>query len=101
MRVAGVDPAACDEGAIGFRLAPRINASGRLGRPEAALELLLTEDEREAKRLAEELEGLNRERQAVEERILRAGDRRDRVVARERAGAAAATSSPARTGTRA
>src|SRR5204863_246840 len=44
MRVAGVDPAACDEGAIGFRLAPRINASGRLGRPEAALELLLTDD---------------------------------------------------------
>ena len=48
MRVAGVDPAACDEGAIGFRLAPRINASGRLGRPEAALELLLTDDERTA-----------------------------------------------------
>jgi len=37
MAVAGVDPAACDEGAIGFRLAPRINASGRLCRPEAAL----------------------------------------------------------------
>ncbi len=44
MRVAGVDPAACNEGAIGFRLAPRINASGRLGRPEAALSLLLSED---------------------------------------------------------
>jgi single-stranded-DNA-specific exonuclease len=72
MRVAGVDPAACDEGAIGFRLAPRINASGRLGRPEAALELLLTGDPAEAKRLAEELEDLNHERQAVEERILRA-----------------------------
>jgi single-stranded-DNA-specific exonuclease len=72
MRVAGVDPAACDEGAIGFRLAPRINASGRLGRPEAALELLLTDDERTAADLAEQLEELNRERQAVEERILRA-----------------------------
>src|SRR5690349_1108662 len=72
MRVAGVDPAACDEGAIGFRLAPRINASGRLCRPEAALELLLTDEPAEAKRLAEELEDLNRERQAVEERILRA-----------------------------
>ena len=44
MRVAGVDPAAVDETSIGFRLAPRINAAGRLGRPEAALELLLTED---------------------------------------------------------
>jgi single-stranded-DNA-specific exonuclease len=71
MRVAGVDPAAVDESSIGFRLAPRINASGRLGRPEAALVLLLTEDADEAKRLAEELESLNRERQAVEERILR------------------------------
>ena len=72
MRVAGVDPAACEEGAIGFRLAPRINAAGRLGRPEAALELLLTEDTAEATRLAEDLERLNRERQGVEERILRA-----------------------------
>src|SRR5581483_4950204 len=72
MRVAGVDPAACDEGAIGFRLAPRINAAGRLCRPQAALELLLTDDAGEAARLAEELEELNRERQAVEERILRA-----------------------------
>ena len=72
MRCARVDPASCDEGAIGFRLAPRINASGRLCRPEAALSLLLTEDDAEATRLAEQLEDLNRERQAVEERILRA-----------------------------
>ena len=71
MRVAGVDPAAVDESAVGFRLAPRINASGRLCRPEAALALLLTEDGEEAKKLAEELESLNRERQGVEERILR------------------------------
>jgi single-stranded-DNA-specific exonuclease len=71
MRVGGVDPAVVDESAIGFRLAPRINASGRLCRPEAALALLLTEDAVEAKKLAEELEALNRERQAIEERILR------------------------------
>jgi len=72
MRVAGVDPAAVDEGAVAFRLAPRINASGRLGRPSAALHLLLTDSEYEAGLLAEELELLNRERQAVEERIVRA-----------------------------
>jgi single-stranded-DNA-specific exonuclease len=71
MRAARVDPAVVDEGAVGFRLAPRINAAGRLGRPTAALELLLTEDEEEASRVAAELEELNRERQAVEERILR------------------------------
>ena len=72
MRNARVDPAAVDAGAVGFRLAPRINAAGRLGRPDAALELLLTTDADEASRLADELETLNRDRQAVEDRILRA-----------------------------
>jgi single-stranded-DNA-specific exonuclease len=67
LRSAGVDAAA-----VGFRLAPRINAAGRLGRPDAALELLLTTDAEEAKRLANELETLNQDRQAVESRILRA-----------------------------
>src|SRR5438874_917954 len=71
MRVARVDPAVVDEGAVGFRLAPRINAAGRLGRPTAALDLLLTGDEDHAAHVAAELEELNRERQAVEERILR------------------------------
>jgi single-stranded-DNA-specific exonuclease len=71
MRVARVDPAAVDAGSIGFRLAPRLNAAGRLGRPEAALELLLAEEREPAARLAEQLEELNRDRQAVEERILR------------------------------
>ena len=71
MQSAGVDPAAVDAGAVGFRLAPRLNAAGRLGHPREALELLLTEDEAEARRLAASLEELNRERQAVEARILR------------------------------
>jgi single-stranded-DNA-specific exonuclease len=72
MRNGRVDPAAVDAAAVGFRLAPRINAAGRLGRPDAALELLLTTDADEAQRLAGELESLNRDRQAVEDRILRA-----------------------------
>jgi single-stranded-DNA-specific exonuclease len=71
MRAAGVDPAAVDAGAVGFRLGPRINAAGRLGHPRAALELLLTADADDARRLAHTLEELNRERQAVEARILR------------------------------
>ena len=71
MRAAAVDPATVDAGAIGFRLAPRINAAGRLGHPAAALELLLTQDAEEARRLAGELESLNRDRQAIEDRILR------------------------------
>ena len=71
MRTAGVDPAAVDAGAVGFRLAPRINAAGRLSHPETALQLLLTEDDKEASELAGRLEELNRERQAVEDRIVR------------------------------
>jgi single-stranded-DNA-specific exonuclease len=71
MRSAGVDPATVDAGACGFRLGPRINAAGRLGHPRAALELLLTDDRDEARRLADRLEDLNRERQAVEGRIFR------------------------------
>jgi single-stranded-DNA-specific exonuclease len=71
MRAAGVDPATVDAGACGFRLGPRINAAGRLGHPRAALELLLTDDRDDARRLANGLEELNRERQAVEARIFR------------------------------
>jgi single-stranded-DNA-specific exonuclease len=71
MRAAGVDPATVDAGACGFRLGPRINAAGRLGHPRAALELLLTDDKDDARRLADTLEELNRERQAVEQRIFR------------------------------
>jgi single-stranded-DNA-specific exonuclease len=71
MACGGVDPAAVDAGAVGFRLAPRINAAGRLGHPGNALDLLLTGDRTEAKRLANDLERLNRERQGVEERIVR------------------------------
>ncbi|TMM11856.1 MAG: single-stranded-DNA-specific exonuclease RecJ [Actinobacteria bacterium] len=71
MRTAGVDPAAVDAGAVGFRLGPRINAAGRLGHPRAALELLLTGDAEQARDLARALEELNQERQAVEGRILR------------------------------
>src|SRR5918992_1704260 len=52
MRSARVVPATIDAGAVGFRLAPRINAAGRLCRPDIALELMLTDDADEAKRLA-------------------------------------------------
>lgn len=71
MRMARVDPAGVDEVAVAFRLAPRLNAAGRLGHPESALRLLLAETAEEAAPLASELERLNRERQTVEERILR------------------------------
>jgi single-stranded-DNA-specific exonuclease len=54
---------------IGFRLGPRINAAGRLGTAQAALQLLLTNDPAEATQLAASLDAQNRERQAVERQV--------------------------------
>jgi single-stranded-DNA-specific exonuclease len=70
MKVSGVERGAATEHALGFRLAPRLNAAGRLQRADAALELLLTEDEGRAVDIADELDILNRERQDTETRIL-------------------------------
>ncbi|WP_243371906.1 single-stranded-DNA-specific exonuclease RecJ [Geotalea sp. SG265] len=57
-------------GAVGFRLAPRLNAAGRLENASMAVELLLSEDLRNAERLAAALDAGNVERQAVEREIL-------------------------------
>ena len=67
MKVAALDPGDVDAYALAFRLAPRINAAGRLCEPEIALELLLAADAETAKPLAERLEELNRERQLIED----------------------------------
>ena len=69
MRVAACDPGVVDAGGLGFRLGPRINAAGRMRRPDAALELLLTRDDARAGEIAGELDLLNRERQDTEMRI--------------------------------
>ena len=74
MRVAALDPCELDARALGFRLAPRINAAGRLQRADAALELLLTEDDDRAAQVADELDLLNRERRDTETRILFAAE---------------------------
>ena len=70
MTVAKADPSALDTRALGFRLAPRINAAGRLRRADAGLELLLTDDEQRAGEIAAELDRVNTERRAVEQRIV-------------------------------
>ncbi len=69
MRVAQVDPAAIDEQAIGFRLAPRINAAGRMHRADSGVELLLADDPERADAIAGELDHANAERRLVETRI--------------------------------
>jgi single-stranded-DNA-specific exonuclease len=89
MAQSGTDPSALDTHALAFRLAPRINAAGRLRRADAGLELLLTGDERRAAQIASELERVNAERRAVEQRIVweaeaqvaEQGERRSYVLA--------------------
>jgi single-stranded-DNA-specific exonuclease len=54
-----------NEQTVGFVIAPRMNAVGRLGGAGPAVRLLMTEDEAEAKRLAKEMDDLNRERQQL------------------------------------
>lgn len=67
---AGLSRARLRASDVGFRLAPRLNAAGRLGTPEPALELLLERDEGRARDLAAALEAWNRERQQIEARML-------------------------------
>jgi single-stranded-DNA-specific exonuclease len=55
---------------LGFLLGPRINAGGRIGRADLGVNLLLEQDSVEATRMAEELDRLNRERQAIEQATL-------------------------------
>ncbi|OYD09897.1 single-stranded-DNA-specific exonuclease RecJ [Paludifilum halophilum] len=68
MEVSGVD-GEVSAGHVGFSLGPRINASGRLDSAVRAVDLLLTEDEDEARMIAEELDRMNRERQKLVENI--------------------------------
>ncbi|WP_147532468.1 single-stranded-DNA-specific exonuclease RecJ [Bacillus marasmi] len=69
LKLASVNPAMINEETIGFTLGPRINAAGRLESADIAVDLLLTEDENEAITIAEEMEQLNKERQAIVNQI--------------------------------
>lgn len=55
---------------IGFGIAPRLNASGRMGDASLGVELFMTEDEKEAQRIVAELDRLNEARQTEEQSIL-------------------------------
>lgn len=55
---------------IGFMIGPRINAAGRLGNADAALELVLTEQEPRARVLAQQLDEASRKRQEIEDKIV-------------------------------
>lgn len=69
LSVSGVEQRDVSAGHIGFGLAPRLNASGRLESAEIAVQLLTTEDRNEAIELAQTLDALNIERQQIVEEI--------------------------------
>lgn len=67
--LAGLTAGAIGTTDVSFRLAPRLNAAGRLGDAQTALELLLAPDRARGQEMAVCLEDLNRERQRVQERV--------------------------------
>ena len=69
MAECGCDGGSLSASTIGYTLAPRINAAGRMGKVTLASELFLTRDESKARELARRLCALNRQRQEVEAEI--------------------------------
>lgn len=70
LRASGMDGKPLTAGRIGFTLAPRLNAAGRLGHALRGVELLLTDSQHEANTIARELEELNQRRQALDRTAL-------------------------------
>ncbi len=70
LAVAGLEGREVGTGDVAFRLAPRVNAAGRMENARDVIDLFTTSDTTQARTIAERLETLNRERQRVEEQIL-------------------------------
>jgi single-stranded-DNA-specific exonuclease len=70
IRASGLAGRQLTAGRIGFILAPRLNAAGRLGHALRGVELLLSEDEHQANVIARELEELNNRRQELDHATL-------------------------------
>ncbi len=75
LRSAALDGKELTAGRIGYILAPRLNAAGRIGRAQRGVELLLTDDDGIANGIARELEELNRGRQELDRQTLDAARR--------------------------
>ncbi len=70
MTASGIKDSGIDAGTLAFRMAPRINAAGRLAHAIAAFRLLSTSDQDTARRIAAMLDRLNRRRKDVEAKML-------------------------------
>ena len=71
VKTAGLEGRPLRAGHVGYILAPRLNAVGRIGDAKDGLRLLLSDDESSARDQARALEGLNTRRQAMDQEILR------------------------------
>ncbi|HEL2003450.1 TPA: single-stranded-DNA-specific exonuclease RecJ [Streptococcus suis] len=83
MKIAGIDVDSLDEETVGFQLAPRLNALGRLDDPNPAIELLTGFDDEEAHQIARMIDSKNVERKDVVQAIYDEAKtmlRRDRPV---------------------
>ena len=69
MRACGCEPTGLSASTVGYLLCPRINAAGRMGQIDLAVDLFLTDDAYKADALAKALFDLNKQRQAVESEI--------------------------------
>ena len=69
LKQAGCEKESLTAASVGYTLAPRINAAGRMGQIDLAVDLFLTKDENQAEELAKALCDLNKQRQAVESEI--------------------------------
>jgi single-stranded-DNA-specific exonuclease len=67
--IAGLHGGSIGSTEVSFRLAPRLNAAGRLGDSQLALDVLLANDPATAERLAADLDQMNRERQVIQENV--------------------------------
>jgi single-stranded-DNA-specific exonuclease len=65
LKLAKIESSAIDEETIGFVIGPRVNAAGRLGSADPAVQLMMTSDPEEAGMLAEEIDALNKQRQQL------------------------------------
>ena len=87
MEVAQVGGRPLTSGDVGFRIAPRINAAGRMDVASDVIELFTTRDQQRAQDLAAKLERLNRERRDTEAQVLAAIEKRlagDEALATDR-----------------
>lgn len=74
LNVSGLSGKQIESSNIAFGLAPRINAAGRMEKPDCAVDLLLAEEPEEAAHLAEHVSKLNQQRHAAEEVIAKEAD---------------------------